>query len=99
MHVESVAGRGGKKPAQIAGRKLTVGRPPFVYGFWIALVAALYPLCKWFAGVKQRPTDQRNTTLPPPMGVSTDRDSLTNVGEPHRLAVCQRSVSVRGSSA
>jgi uncharacterized membrane protein len=27
---------------------------PVVYLIWLAVVAALYPLCRWFAGVKQR---------------------------------------------
>ena len=27
---------------------------PVVYALWIAIVAALYPACRWFAGVKQR---------------------------------------------
>jgi hypothetical protein len=27
---------------------------PAVYGIWISLVAALYPLCRWYAGVKGR---------------------------------------------
>jgi len=27
---------------------------PVVYLFWIGVVIALYPLCRWFAGVKQR---------------------------------------------
>jgi uncharacterized membrane protein len=27
---------------------------PWVYLVWIAVVAALYPLCRWFAGVKER---------------------------------------------
>jgi uncharacterized membrane protein len=27
---------------------------PIVYAIWIAVVVALYPLCVWFAGVKQR---------------------------------------------
>jgi uncharacterized membrane protein len=27
---------------------------PIVYLVWLAVVAALYPLCRWFAGVKQR---------------------------------------------
>jgi len=27
---------------------------PFVYAMWAALVVALYPLCRWFAEVKQR---------------------------------------------
>jgi uncharacterized membrane protein len=27
---------------------------PLVYAIWIALVIATYPLCRWFAGVKQR---------------------------------------------
>lgn len=29
-----------------------------VYALWIALVLALYPLCRWFAGVKARHRDQ-----------------------------------------
>jgi uncharacterized membrane protein len=29
---------------------------PVVYGIWIALVLALYPLCRWYAGVKARST-------------------------------------------
>jgi hypothetical protein len=28
-----------------------------VYLVWICLVAALYPLCKWFAALKQRRSD------------------------------------------
>jgi uncharacterized membrane protein len=31
---------------------------PVVYAIWIALVLALYPLCRWFAGVKARHRDQ-----------------------------------------
>src|SRR5262245_18903634 len=27
---------------------------PMVYVIWIALVAALYPVCRWYAGVKAR---------------------------------------------
>ena len=27
---------------------------PVVYGVWLAVVAALYPACAWFAGVKAR---------------------------------------------
>lgn len=27
---------------------------PVVYALWIAIVAALYPACRWFAGVKRR---------------------------------------------
>jgi uncharacterized membrane protein len=27
---------------------------PFVYLIWISVVAGLYPLCRWFAGVRQR---------------------------------------------
>ena len=30
---------------------------PVVYLVWICVVLALYPLCKWFAGVKQRRSD------------------------------------------
>lgn len=30
---------------------------PAVYLIWIAVVAMLYPLCRWFAGVKQRRRD------------------------------------------
>lgn len=29
---------------------------PVVYLIWLLVVAALYPLCRWFAGVKQRST-------------------------------------------
>jgi hypothetical protein len=29
-----------------------------VYLIWIAVVAALYPLCVWFMGVKQRRDDR-----------------------------------------
>jgi hypothetical protein len=25
-----------------------------IYGIWIYVVAMLYPLCRWFAGIKQR---------------------------------------------
>jgi hypothetical protein len=28
-----------------------------VYAVWIAAVAALYPLCRWFAQLKQRRSD------------------------------------------
>jgi uncharacterized membrane protein len=28
-----------------------------VYAFWVTLIVVLYPLCRWFAGVKQRRTD------------------------------------------
>ena len=27
---------------------------PMIYAIWLAVVAMLYPLCRWFAGVKQR---------------------------------------------
>jgi uncharacterized membrane protein len=27
---------------------------PLIYGLWILVVALLYPVCRWFAGVKQR---------------------------------------------
>ena len=30
---------------------------PAIYAIWIAVVALLYPVCRWFAGVKQRRTD------------------------------------------
>lgn len=30
---------------------------PVIYGIWIFVVVALYPLCRWFAGVKQRRSD------------------------------------------
>ena len=30
---------------------------PVVYAIWIAVVMALYPACRWFAGVKQRRRD------------------------------------------
>lgn len=30
---------------------------PVVYAVWVCVVVALYPLCRWFAGVKQRRRD------------------------------------------
>jgi len=30
---------------------------PVVYAFWIAGVIALYPICRWYAGVKRRRND------------------------------------------
>ena len=30
---------------------------PVVYGVWLMVIAVLYPLCHWFAGVKQRRRD------------------------------------------
>jgi uncharacterized membrane protein len=30
---------------------------PAVYFVWVAVVAALYPVCRWFAGVRRRRTD------------------------------------------
>ena len=30
---------------------------PIVYAIWLAVVAMLYPLCRWFAGVKRRRDD------------------------------------------
>jgi uncharacterized membrane protein len=30
---------------------------PMVYMIWIGIVMAMYPLCRWYAGVKQRRTD------------------------------------------
>ena len=32
-------------------------RLPIVYAIWISVVLALYPVCRWFAGVKQRRRD------------------------------------------
>jgi len=34
-----------------------------VYAAWIAVVAVMYPACRWFAGVKQRRTDWRLSYL------------------------------------
>jgi hypothetical protein len=28
-----------------------------VYAVWVAVVAMLYPVCRWFAGLKQRRRD------------------------------------------
>jgi hypothetical protein len=28
-----------------------------VYAVWLAVVIAMYPLCRWFAGLKQRRSD------------------------------------------
>jgi uncharacterized membrane protein len=46
-------------PLPFFGEPLTAGRftLPVVYGIWIAVVAALYLPCKWFAGVKARRRD------------------------------------------
>jgi hypothetical protein len=30
---------------------------PIIYMFWVCVVIALYPLCRWFAAVKQRRSD------------------------------------------
>ena len=30
---------------------------PWIYAIWIGVVLALYPLCRWYAGVKRRRTD------------------------------------------
>jgi len=30
---------------------------PWIYLIWAIIVVALYPLCRWFAAVKQRRTD------------------------------------------
>ena len=30
---------------------------PIVYAIWIGVVVALYPVCRWFAAVKQRRRD------------------------------------------
>lgn len=30
---------------------------PVVYAIWMLVVATLYPVCRWFAGVKQRSTN------------------------------------------
>lgn len=43
---------GAPPPAPQAGFSLGT-----TYLFWIAIVAVLYPLCKWFAGVKRRRRD------------------------------------------
>ncbi|HEV8168141.1 MAG TPA: heparan-alpha-glucosaminide N-acetyltransferase domain-containing protein [Pyrinomonadaceae bacterium] len=55
----------GKPVAWLFGSPLNFGPPPQGIGFnlgivylsWIAGVLILYPLCKWFAGVKQRRRD------------------------------------------
>lgn len=31
---------------------------PVVYGIWLCVVAAMYPLCRWFAALKQRRHDE-----------------------------------------
>ena len=31
--------------------------PPGVYAVWLLVVVSLYPLCRWFAGVKRRRSD------------------------------------------
>ena len=30
---------------------------PGIYGVWLAVVVSLYPLCRWFAGIKRRRTE------------------------------------------
>jgi hypothetical protein len=30
---------------------------PGVYLAWLGVVVAVYPLCRWYAGIKQRRTD------------------------------------------
>jgi hypothetical protein len=30
---------------------------PVIYLTWAAVVLAMYPLCRWYAGVRQRRTD------------------------------------------
>jgi hypothetical protein len=57
--------RAGALDVRIAGpRQFLITPPPgwgyslpFVYLIWAAIVLALYPLCRWFAGVKQRRSD------------------------------------------
>ena len=54
----------GKPAAWMFGSQFTSGPPPgvgfnlaVVYACWITGILLLYPLCKWFAGVKQRRRD------------------------------------------
>jgi heme exporter protein D len=28
-----------------------------IYAVWLAVVVSLYPLCRWFAGIKRRRTE------------------------------------------
>ena len=30
---------------------------PFVYAWWVVVVAAIYPLCRWFGALKRRRND------------------------------------------
>jgi uncharacterized membrane protein len=46
-----VAALVGSPPHKPAGYGLGL---PGIYAVWLAVVVALYPLCRWFAGVKQR---------------------------------------------
>ena len=46
----------------MAVRRFPAGRPagyglglPGIYAMWLAVIALLYPLCRWFAAVKRRP--------------------------------------------
>lgn len=41
-------------PHKPAGYGLSL---PAIYAVWLAVVVALYPLCRWFAGVKRRRTE------------------------------------------
>lgn len=43
----------------LAGHKPTTYGLPLagVYAIWLAVVVALYPLCRWFAGIKRRRTE------------------------------------------